>query len=108
MVTAATLWGWAWNGWDVVIHTDNHALVSHKNGHAGYTKEPTLAALFRCLFLEESRHNFRVIFRHVKGSHNTIADLISRGRFKDTLHMWSPASTLPLAPPLVNLIQPDY
>ena len=70
--------------------------------------EPTLAALFRYLFGVEAAGDFRLIFKHVPGVDNPVADAISRGQFAIMRQLWPEANPGGQFPPLINLTNPDY
>ena len=100
IVLAAAAWGHRWSTLRIRLLCDNeavaHCLVS------GTSHCPHLMSLLRSLFLVAAKHNFHISAQHLPGTHNTIADSLSRFRmqvFRKHAPQASPHPT-PLPPSL--------
>lgn len=79
IIIAALLWGSKyWAGKYVVARCDNGAVVAIINSR--HSKDPLLMQLLRCLFFIEAYCNFSLTAVHIPGTHNTLADDLSRNR----------------------------
>ena len=76
IVVGAAAWGSKWGGKTVCFHCENAAVVAVLKG--GYTKEPYMAHMLRCLFFLEASMQFVSIALHVPGVQNEVADALSR------------------------------
>ena len=76
IVLAALVWGHQWVTVKVCFHCDNLAIVSCLT--SGSSQCPHIMHLLRNLFLIAATHNFSVSTQHVPGTHNAIADSLSR------------------------------
>ena len=74
MVLASMLWGPGWQGESIVVHCDNLAVVEVVN--AGYSKDPLLMQMLRCLFFIIAHHNFSLRATHIQGRLNVGADAV--------------------------------
>ena len=100
-----------WRGKIVLVHCDNQAVVEVVN--AGYSKDPLLMQLLRCLFFIMGYFEITVRANHIPGKSNGAADAISRN---DLPHFFSQvpsanqqATIIP--PALMELVifqQPDW
>ena len=90
-----------WSSKTVLCHCDNLAVVSAKWG--GYCKDPSMAQMLRCLFLE-AKFDLILSAAHVPGVGNRPADSLSRNKqnaFFD-LPPQAQASPSPVPKELVN------
>jgi hypothetical protein len=76
VLVACELWGYLLCGRRLLIHCDNSAVVCVVN--SGTSKCPHLMRHVRLLFATAVRHNFDVRLKHVPGTSNIEADLLSR------------------------------
>ena len=86
IMVALFLWGPKWRGHKVMARCDNEAVVVILNKR--YSKDPHLAHMLRTLFFVEAHFQLQLKAAHIPGSHNTLADLLSRNqaaRFR-TIH----------------------
>ena len=70
------VWGPAWQGKKLLVHYDNQAVVTILN--SGATKDLTLAALARNIFMQSAKCDINLSVIHILGKNNTIADLLSQ------------------------------
>lgn len=75
VVLASMLWGSGWHGYLVMAHCDNLAVVEVIN--TGYSKDPLLMQLLRCLFFVLVQYEFSLRVIHIAGKMNVGADAIS-------------------------------
>ena len=73
---ACATWGHHWARSVVRANCDNEAVVSVIN--SGYTRDPLLSHLMRCVFFFSARHEFTLTAKHIPGRLNTLADALSR------------------------------
>ncbi|XP_057296124.1 uncharacterized protein LOC130625059 [Hydractinia symbiolongicarpus] len=66
----------AWKNKQLVFYTDNLAIVHVWS--SGSCRCPNIMHLVRFLFFYTAEHNINLLVRHIKGQHNTYADLLSR------------------------------
>ena len=76
VLVACELWGYLLQGKRLLIYCDNSAIVCVVN--SGTSRCPHLMRLVRLLFATAVRHNFDVRLKHVPGTSNIEADLLSR------------------------------
>ena len=76
IVVACMVWGRQWMRSTVTVYCDNEAVVEMVR--AGYSKEPSLMHLLRCMFFVTAFHELALRPVHIPGSCNTVADAISR------------------------------
>lgn len=76
IVIASMVWGQQWQRHRVRVHCDNEAVVEVMR--AGYSKEPYLMHLLRCIFFVTAAYEITMWPTHVPGIENRIADAISR------------------------------
>ena len=80
---AAVTFGHEWPGLRIIIHTDNLPIV-----HAwfkGTSPSPTIMTLIRNIIMTSSLNNYTLLFQHIPGVKNDLADALSRldiARFK--------------------------
>ena len=111
IVMAAAIWGEGWSGKSVRFWSDNAAVVALLN--SGSSREDNLMHLMRCLVFVMARFNFVVSASHVKGTHNDLADALSRNKKDYFLSHYPQAQANPAYVPqaLVDLLiisQPDW
>ena len=76
IVMACVVWGRAWQGKVVHVHTDNEAVVAVVN--SGYSKDPQIMHLVCCLFFVLAARDISLYSHHNAGVLNTVADAVSR------------------------------
>ena len=76
MLFACRLWGKLWKGKTVSIACDNRSAVDIMN--FGGTRDSSLAAIARNIWLEMASLDFTLTIVHIPGKLNTTADLLSR------------------------------
>ena len=76
IVDALKIWGQLWQNKHIRIYCDNHAVVDALN--TGKARDYTLATCVRNIWLLAVLYNVTIVTYHVYGSHNTVADLLSR------------------------------
>lgn len=76
VILACAVWGREWESQVVLIHCDNEVAVHVIN--SGYSKEPQMMHLLRCLFFIKAHFHLEVKAEHVPGEENTLADALSR------------------------------
>ena len=100
IVLAAEAWGHQWSTLRIRLFCDNLAITQCLV--SGTSHCPHIMSLLRSLFLLAARHNFNISAQHIPGTHNIIADSLSRFRmqvFWDHAPQASPHPT-PLPPSL--------
>ena len=76
ILVALRTWGLQWKGKALTIHCDNQAVVTILN--TGYTRDLTLAAIARNIFMLTAQLNLNITTLHIPGKCNVIADILSR------------------------------
>ena len=76
ILVAIRVWGPHWNGKAIRISCDNQAVVMVLN--SGKTRDLTLAAIARNIFMEVVHFDIFLKTVHIMGVHNEIADSLSR------------------------------
>ena len=76
ILVAIRTWGPQWTGKAVRIACDNQAVVMVLN--SGKTRDLTLAAIARNIFMEAAQFDIFLKTVHIMGVHNDIADSLSR------------------------------
>ena len=76
ILVALRTWGLQWQGKALTIHCDNQAVVSILN--TGYTRDLTLAAIARNIFMLTAQLNLDMVTLHILGKRNIVADTLSR------------------------------
>ena len=104
IVAAAAIWGKAWNGTVIKVHSDNQAVVACLTSRSA--RDPLLAHLLRCLFFFEAHFRFEHRAQHIAGKLNTAADALSRDRLKEFFSIFPQANQQPSLLPgsLVELL----
>jgi len=95
----------------VHVHSDNEAVVAVVN--SGYSKDPQMMHLVRCLFFVLAMWDISLHACHIPGILNTVADAISRDNIPLLFSKVPDASPTPTPIPaeLVDLLitqQPDW
>lgn len=111
IVMATMLWGKIWKGRAILAHCDNQVVVEVVN--SGYSKDPGMMQLIRCLFFIRAFFDISLQVVHIPGHLNIAADAISRNNLQ-VFHMQVPnahpaPSFIPAA--LMDLLahqQPDW
>ena len=80
IVLAAAVWGEQWRTLRIRLLCDNQAIVHCLV--SGSSRCPHVMSLLRTLFLLAARYNFTVSAQHIAGTHNVIADSLSRFRMQ--------------------------
>jgi hypothetical protein len=100
---ACILWGRAWQGQVVHVHSDNEAVVAVVN--SGYSKDQQLMHLARCLFFALAARDISLYARHIPL--NTVADAISRDNLPLLFSKVPDADSRPaVVPPDLVVTQP--
>ena len=84
IVAAVFTWGSHWKGKRIVFYTDNKPIS--EIWQAGSTPSNDLMHLVRELYLHAARCQFSLSLKHISGTHNSVADSLSRyqmSRFHD-------------------------
>ena len=95
----------------VHVHSDNEAVVAVIN--TGYSKDPQMMHLIRCLFFILAAWDISLYACHIPGVLNTVADAISRDNIPLLFSKVPDAdrTPTPVPPNLVELLltrQPDW
>lgn len=111
IILAAAIWGHQWSRKTIVAQCDNLAVVEVLN--RGYSREPDIMHLMRCLFFFSAHFHFRVITKHIPGKQNILADALSRDRLSlfHSLHPQANSSPAIIPAPLIALLitsKPDW
>ena len=111
IILAAAIWGHEWSRKTIVTQCDNLAVVEVLN--RGYSREPDIMHLMRCLFFFSAHFHFRVIAKHIPGKRNILADVLSRDRLSlfHSLHPQANSSPAIIPAPLIALLitnKPDW
>jgi len=111
IVMACVVWGHTWQSQVVHVHSDNEAVVAVVN--SGYSKDPQMMHLVRCLFFVLAMWDISLHACHIPGTLNTVADAISRDNIPLLFSKVPDASPTPTPIPaeLVDLLitqQPDW
>ncbi|XP_063055926.1 uncharacterized protein LOC134449746 [Engraulis encrasicolus] len=103
IVVASMLWGKDWSRKRIVLHCDNEAVVNIIN--KGRSSCTSIMSLVRRLTWQSVLLNFIITAEHIPGSHNVVADALSRFRFQDFRRLCPAARRDPMpCPPLQDLI----
>ena len=111
IILAAAIWGHEWSRKTIVTQCDNLAVVEVLN--RGYSREPDIMHLMRCLFFFSAHFHFRVIAKHIPGKQNILADALSCDRLSlfHSLHPQANSSPAIIPAPLIALLitnKPDW
>jgi len=102
ILIASFLWGRKWGKHNVLVYCDNEAVVHVLNKR--YSKDPYMAHMIRTLFFVEAHFQFQLTAAHIPGSHNTLADFLSRNQVNRFRTQHHEADIFPLCVPL-SLLQ---
>ena len=92
IMIAALVWGRLWTGGRVIAHCDNTAVVSVLNSR--YSQDKMLLQTLRGLFFTEANFQFQPSAVHLPGTHNGLADDLSRNHLSSFLRKRGTDSTL--------------
>ena len=111
LVIATAIWGGAWKGKSVRMLTDNSAVVAAINSNS--SRVPEMAHLLRCLTFISAFRQCVISAAHIQGSHNLVADAISRNNLGllRHLHPQIAAEADGVPPELIQLLigsRPDW
>ena len=111
IVMARAIWGKQWPRCTVLAWCDNASVVAVING--GYSWDAIVMHLLRCLFFLSSIYSFQLYARHIPGSHNELADALSRNRLPlfQAQYPGAAAQPTPIPEAVVDLLmkgQPDW
>ena len=99
IVAASMVWGQRWRQQRVRVHCDNEAVVEVIK--AGYSREPYLMHLLRCVFFITTFHEITMFPVHIPGLENRAADAISRNNISIFY------SQVPQADPTPMVVPPE-
>ena len=98
IVMAAFIWGPQWSCQHILFRSDNeavmHILVT------GTSRTVHRMFLLCKLLLAAARFNFTFMAQHVPGTHNTIADALSRFHWQEFMHLAPEAQPDPVTVPV--------
>ena len=111
ILLACAVWGSHWHGITVRANCDNEAVVTVIN--SGYSKEPFLSHLLRCIFFFSAKYDFLLTAAYIPGRLNTLADAISRDNAASFLSLYPQANrqATPIPPEFITkllLEKPDW
>ena len=104
IVLAAATWGPQWSTKRILFLSDNEAVVAALS--SGTSHSPDIMSLIRTLHFCAAKHNFTASAKHVPGTHNSIADALSRFHMQVFRQLAPEADLLPTPPaqlPSVNI-----
>ena len=78
IVIAVITWGHIWTGKWIRFNCDNKSIV--QSWAKGSSKNRAVMSLLRHLFLVAARGQFTISMAHIPGSHNAVADALSRNK----------------------------
>ena len=107
VVVACLAWGSQWSSKRVLVHCDNQTVADL--WQHGSSRCPALMSLVRCMFFAAASNNYTVVIKHIPGSHNVIADALSRAQMAK-FRAQAPGASLqptPLPPGALTLGLPD-
>ena len=76
VLIACALWDSHWHGNTVRVNCDNKAVVAVIK--SGYSRQPFMRHLLRCLFFFSAKHDFKLTAAHIPGHQNFLANAILR------------------------------
>ena len=76
IIVALEIWGYLWKNHQIFFRTDNQAVAEIINKQS--SRDPNIMSLVRRLVIANMSFNVHFIARHIPGTENKIADLISR------------------------------
>ena len=94
---AVSTWGSKLRNSQVVIHTDNEAIV--KVWESGSSRDENLMGIVRLLFFSCVDLNLSLRLKHIPGYRNAYADLLSRLQVSRFLTLCRDAPSFPTSPP---------
>ena len=97
IVIAAVIWRHLWRGRQVIARCDNAAVVAVLNSR--YSKDKHMMHLLRCVFFAEAYGSFKLVAVHLPGSHNVLADDLSRNRLYSFRMQFPESDTSPTSIP---------
>ena len=111
IVLALAIWGHLWSQQTVLCFTDNTAVVSILLSRTSKNKD--IMHLVRCLYFYEAHFQCFLTAQYLPGSHNELADHLSRNRLCSFLQKRPQARQSPsvIPPALLNLLflsKPDW
>ena len=86
---ACHVWGSEWQGKKIMFHCDNTGVVHCIQ--TGTSHCPHIMSLLRSLLFTAAQTNFMVMAQHIPGTHNSIADCLSRFRMQE-FHRLAPSA----------------
>ena len=98
IVITAFIWGPQWSRQHILFRSDNEAVVHILVTRTSRTVD--LMFLLRKLLLAAARFNFTFTAQHVSGTHNTIADALSRFHWQEFRRLAPEAQPDPVTVPI--------
>ncbi len=105
VVLACMVWGPMWSNSVVLVSCDNQAVVAILN--SGYSKDPVVMHLLRCLFFILARFTIFLRATHIPGVLNCCADALSRNNLSLFLSKAPEANPLPTSSYSASTNQPS-
>ena len=84
IVVALRVWAGSFQNRQCIIWCDNFAVVNAFNSHK--IRDSFLSACVRTVWLLCAEHNIQLIVKHIKGTNNTYADILSRWYYYSNLN----------------------
>ena len=111
IVIAVGVWGHQWIGKTIMVRSDNTATVAAVNSHT--SQHADTAHLLRCLTFLLAKCQCRLVAEHLPGTHNTLADALSRNNLLLFRQLLPQAATEPTTIPLaliqlLMVVKPDW
>ena len=75
-----------WHGQKILVKCDNMAVVQVLQ--TGKVKDPFLGACARNIWLEAAQADIEIVYSHIQGRKNVIADLLSRWKNSQVQHQY--------------------
>ena len=106
IIAAVHSWGNSWINMQIIFMTDNQPICDI--WRRGSTPDSTLMCLVRHLFFRAAKHNINIVFKHIPGQFNDMADLLSRRQVHQFLELFPHMDRTPsVVPDAIWTIYPD-
>ena len=103
VVACVFTWGIDWKNKQIIVFTDNFTIV--QVWKSGSCKDKNMMHLIRALFMFTAKHNINVLFQHIPGYTNVLADFLYRLQVKNlqSRHQSAIREPTPIAPDVWQL-----